>query len=446
MGDFVSAVDETVAVAKEHEFEGHRKDGSRFPVELTVTEFLLSGDQHFTGVVRDLTSRKRLETQLLHIQKMDAVGRLASGVAHDFNNLLTVINGYADLLLADMESNDLDRNAVSAILDAGTRAASVTSQLLAFSRRTVIAPVVLDLNEIVAQSHQLLRRLISENIDVKVMADSHCFVYVDANQIGQVIMNLVLNARDAMPNGGQICLKTQRICSANGGQSGLPGSSGNRNFIQLSVSDDGVGIPEEIRSKLFEPFFTTKEVGKGTGLGLATAYGIIQQAGGHLEVESQVGRGTVVRVLLPAAEQPETSWKADRVAGEQDQNAGKGDERILLVEDDDSVRRITTVVLQSFGYTVVTASNGPEAIDLLQQDLQPDILITDVVMPEMSGRELADKVRIIAPKIRVLYCSGYTDDAVLLHGVRVATDAYIQKPYTPVGLAKKVRAVIDGVG
>ena len=414
------------------EVEGRRRDGSCFPAELTVTEFRLDDERHFTGVLRDITARKRLESQFLQVQKMEAVGRLAGGVAHDFNNLLTVINGYCEfLMMSDFPVGDQRREKVAIILDAGEQAARLTQQLLAFSRKAIIEPKVLDLNELVSKSAKLIRRLIGEDIILTVIsAATPVWVQADPSQLEQVIMNLVVNAREAMPTGGRVMIETTTV-DATAGDS-TP-------FARLSVSDTGQGMADDVKGKIFEPFFTTKDIGKGTGLGLAVVHGVVTQCGGQIEVESTVGIGTTFHLLLPLV-----TDQTSGAAVEKTQVATGGTETVLLVEDEKAVRKIARMSLQAHGYTVLEADGGAEAIRLAQTHPgEIHLLVSDVVMPEMGGRLLLDAVRHYRPGLRVLFMSGYTDDAVLLHGVVEATDAFIQKPFTPLGLARKVREVIN---
>ena len=414
------------------EVECLRRDGTQFPAELTVTEFSLEGERHFTGVLRDITERKRLQAQFTEAQKMEAVGRLAGGVAHDFNNLLTIINGYCELLMnSDFPVGNHWRESVAAIGDAGERAARLTQQLLAFSRKAVIEPKVIDLNEFVSNSTKLLRRLIGEDIIFSVItAPTPIRVKVDPGQLEQVIMNLAVNARDAMPTGGRLKIETTTIASADSELS---------LFACLSVSDTGYGMTDEVKGKIFEPFFTTKGIGKGTGLGLAVVHGVITQSGGKIAIESNVGVGTTFQVLLPLVTVPKSGATTDIT-----QPATRGTETILLVEDEEAVRKIARISLQTQGYTVLEADGVTEAIR--QAETHPGeihLLVSDVVMPEMGGRQVLDAVRRYRPGIRVLFMSGYTDDAILLHGVIEANDAFIQKPFTAHGLARKVREVID---
>ena len=414
------------------EFECLRRDGTHFPAELTVTEFSLEGERFFTGVLRDITERQRLQSQFIQSQKMEAVGRLAGGIAHDFNNLLTIISGYCELLMmSDIPVGDKHRESIATIRDAGERAASLTQQLLAFSRKAVIEPKLIDLNELVSDSVKLLRRLIGEDISLALLtAPKPIVIKADPGQLEQVIMNLVVNARDAMPTGGRLTIETSTVLSTEG--SGAE-------WACLSVSDTGQGMSDEVKEKIFEPFFTTKGVGQGTGLGLAVVHRVVSQNGGKISIETNVGVGTTFQILLPLTMEPPSKTLVDST-----RYASRGTETVLLVEDDQAVRRITRIALQAQGYTVLEASGG--AAGLEQARTYPGeihLLISDVVMPEMGGRQLLDAVRKHRPDLRVLFMSGYTDDAVLLHGVVEATDAFLQKPFTPLSLARKVREVID---
>jgi PAS domain S-box-containing protein len=421
------------------EVEGRRKDGTTFPLELTVTEFRLDERRHFTGVVRDITARKQLEAQFQQAQKMEAVGRLAGGVAHDFNNLLTVINGYSDMVLDALPSHDPQREFISAIRESGDRAARLTHQLLAFSRKAIIEPKILDLNELIAESAKLLRRLIGEDIVLVVVPDQvPVRIKADPGQIEQVVMNLVVNGRDAMPTGGRLTIETRIIDIGDDDLLMYPGVNPGR-YARISVADSGHGMTKEVKNKIFEPFFTTKGLGKGTGLGLAVVHGVVEQCGGHIAVESTVGVGTTFTLLFPIAK--ETKVGPVSVTA---QIAAQGTETLLLVEDEDAVRTIARIALTMQGFTVLEAESGTEAIRLAEDHSGPiHLLITDVVMPEIGGRQLAEAVRKCRSDVKVLYMSGYTDDAVVHHGVET-TDAFVQKPFTPLGLARKVRAVLDG--
>jgi hypothetical protein len=334
-------------------------------------------------------------------------------------------------MTSDLPVGDQRREKVAIILDAGEQAARLTQQLLAFSRKAIIEPKVLDLNELVSESAKLIRRLIGEDIILAVIsASAPVWVKADPSQLEQVIMNLVVNARDAMPTGGRLTIETSIVS----GKMGDP-----TRFAQLSVTDTGHGMSDEVKGKIFEPFFTTKDVGKGTGLGLAVVHGVVTQGGGQITVESALGIGTTFHLMFPLV----TVQLSDEAA-ETARVPTKGTETVLLVEDENAVRRIARMSLQTHGYTVLEADGATEAIRLAQTHPgEIHLLVSDVVMPEMGGRLLLDAVRKIRPGVRVLFMSGYTDDAVLLHGVVESTDAFIQKPFTPLGLARKVREVIN---
>ncbi|AMV29198.1 Blue-light-activated protein [Gemmata sp. SH-PL17] len=391
------------------------------------------------GSWSDVTERKQVEEQFRQAQKMEAVGRLAGGVAHDFNNLLTIINGYADLLIGSTPAADPTYKAITAIAAAGERAAGLTAQLLAFSRKAIIEPKVLDLNELVSQSARLLARLIGEDVTLSTVLDPGLArVKVDPGQIEQVVMNLVVNARDAMPTGGRLTIETRALTVVPGDAACPDVEPGG--YAQLNVSDTGSGMTDEVKARIFEPFFTTKEQGKGTGLGLATVYGIVKTYGGHIDVHSEVGAGTTFKLLFPVVTQ-----EAPRSAAAETASAPRGAETVLLVEDDAGVRGVAKIALRTHGYEVLEADCGADAVRVIAR--HPGVihlLITDVVMPGVGGREVAEAVRARYPGVKVVYMSGYTDDAVVRHGIGAATDAFLQKPFTPFSLARKVREVLDG--
>ena len=424
------------------EAEGVRKDGTVFPIELRVSEFRMDDGRHFTGVVRDITARKKLEDQFRQAQKMEAIGRLAGGVAHDFNNLLTVIIGYCDLMLMGFSPQEPNRPLVAAVRDAGERAANLTAQLLAFSRKTIVAPKLIDLNTNIRLSEHLLRRLIGEDVILTVdLYPGLSSIKADPGQIEQVIVNLAVNARDAMPTGGRLTFKTVNVTlteclSTDDGD--LPLGP----YVQMTVADTGSGMTESVKSKIFEPFFTTKPVGKGTGLGLAVAYGVIKASYGHISVETELGVGTTFKVLFPAV-----MGKLPPPASGVLRLASRGTETVILVEDEDAVRRITRIAMEAQGYTVLEANSGAEAIQVASQHAGPiHLVVTDVVMPGMSGPELVEALRSLRPNLKVLYVSGYTDDSVVRYGLTTPTDAFLQKPFTPLALGKKVRDVLEGAG
>ena len=391
------------------------------------------------GINRDITRRRSLEEQLRQSQKMEAVGRLAGGIAHDFNNLLTVITGYSELLLIQIDDKSPLWKEVEEIKRAGERAAALTQQLLAFSRRQVLQPKVLDLNDVVSHMEKMLRRLIGEDVELRtVLGTGLGSVKADPGQIEQVIVNLVVNARDAMPGGGELTVETSDAKLDKEFLREHPSASEGQ-YVCLAVSDTGVGMSAEVKGHLFEPFFTTKGKGKGTGLGLSTVYGIVNQSMGHIAVDSEIGRGTTVRVYLPGVEGKAERLPEAPVAGLY------GGETVLVVEDEDSVRGIVTRVLAENGYRVLWACDGNEGLRLFEENGEAiDLLVTDVVMPVMGGRELAARLEASRPGLKVLYMSGYTDDAINRHDALESGLSFIQKPFTPDGLLRKVREVLDG--
>ncbi|MDP3910650.1 MAG: response regulator [Gemmatimonadales bacterium] len=392
---------------------------------------------------RDVTDRRNLETQIVQSQKMEAVGRLAGGVAHDFNNILTAIGGYADLLLADLPPDDARRQDVAEIHRAAERAASLTQQLLAFSRRQIMQPKVLDLNALVADIDKLLRRLIGEDILLStVLQPALGNARADPGQLEQVIMNLAVNARDAMPDGGHLTIQTRNVELDANAIAPHPALSPGP-YVLLTISDTGMGMSDETKSHIFEPFFTTKPRGKGTGLGLATVYGIIQQSGGHIWAYSELGRGTTMQIYLPRVDLPADPLPEPRTAAADADLRGSA--TVLLVEDETAVRAVARQLLQRHGYTVLEAANGPGALTLVGTLTRPvDLLLTDVVMPGMSGRELADRLCAAQPGLRVLYMSGYADDAIVRHGMLEPGLAYLEKPFRPATLLRKVQDVLAG--
>jgi signal transduction histidine kinase/ActR/RegA family two-component response regulator len=388
---------------------------------------------------QEIDGRQRLEEQLRQTQKMEAIGTLSGGIAHDFNNLLTVIRGYARLVLDRVEHDPGLRADVQQIDEAGARAAALTSQLLAFSRRQMLQPKAVSLNLLVRDLNKMLKRLIGEDVELDtVLAPSLGTVQADPGQIEQVVMNLVVNARDAMPRGGNVTLSTANVdlddAYAREHVYVRPGS-----YVMLAVSDTGTGIPEEIRSHIFEPFFTTKERARGTGLGLSTVYGIVKASGGSIEVESEMGRGSTFKIFLPRVRPDE-----EVESHVQPVDVTHGSESVLLVEDDAQVRTLARSILVRCGYKVLTAASGEEAVRICQQTADKfELMLTDVVMPGLSGREVAERVATCRPEMKVLYMSGYTDDAIVHHGVLETGIALLQKPFTPNSLAAKVREVLD---
>jgi two-component system, cell cycle sensor histidine kinase and response regulator CckA len=407
----------------EAEISLQRPDGGERRIEFVATADVRPG-RHI-AVVRDLTRTKELETQLRQAQKMEAVGRLAGGIAHDFNNLLTAISGYSEFLIEGLEDERLRRHA-DEIRKAAARAASLTGQLLAFSRRQVLQPRALDLNAVVSDMDMMLRRLIGEDVELVTLLDPYVSpVQADPTQVEQVIVNLAVNARDAMPNGGSVTIETSDAATDDG------------DFVELRMTDTGVGMTDLERQQLFDPFFTTKE--GGTGLGLATVYGIVEQSGGTIEVDSSPGMGSSFRIWLPRAQAPaEPAVPVTALA------PTFGDETILLVEDETVVRHLVAEILESSGYTVMQAGDGPSALELLRRHSgKLDLLLTDVVMPGMSGPEVAQAVTSMRPGTQVLYTSGYTDSAIGHHGVLEPGIAFLQKPFSADDLTRKVRVLLD---
>jgi nitrogen-specific signal transduction histidine kinase len=399
---------------------------------------------HYVSIQRDVTRLKLLEAQFLQMQKMEAVGRLAGGVAHDFNNLLTVIKGYAELLLSNLNEQDRLRYDVEQIEKAGEQAASLTRQLLIFSRQEVIQPKLLNLNSIVVDTGKMLRRVIGEDIRLVTALDpSLGLIKADPGQMEQVIMNLMINARDAMPQGGQLRVETASVLVTEAlllqPMTIQPGY-----YVQLTVSDTGTGMDEETLSHIFEPFYTTKEQSKGTGLGLSTVYAIVTQMNGSIQVHSEPGQGTTFKIYLPRLTNLDEGSIEPGSEGTEVKST-KGTETILLVEDEEAVRELARRVLLEQGYNVLEAQHGDEALHLCEQYQHPiHLLLTDVVTPGgISGHELAESLQRLGPKPKMLYISGYADDMIVQHGGMNANAAFLQKPFTPTTLLQKVREVLD---
>jgi PAS domain S-box-containing protein len=391
------------------------------------------------GVSRDITPHKVLEEQLRLSQRMESVGRLAGGVAHDFNNLLTIIAGYTQLVKGGLDEGSALHGHVDEVLKASDRAASLTQQLLAFSRKQVLQVEVLDLNTALGNLEKMLLRLIGEDIELKTVPQAGLGrVKADPGQIDQVIMNLVVNARDAMPQGGTITIETANMdLTEDYTRSHFPVVPGR--YVMVSVSDTGTGMSQEIQAHIFEPFFTTKEKGKGTGLGLATVYGIVKQSGGYIWVYSELGRGSTFKVYLPRVEGPLAEAESAKVS----LDSVKGSETVLVVEDEEAVRSLVRKTLESHGYKVLESQGADDALSILEQYAEPiHLLLTDVVMPQMSGQELAKRLLAMRPEVKVIYMSGYTDDAIVRHGVLEAGVSFVQKPFAPTTLAQKVRDVL----
>jgi two-component system, cell cycle sensor histidine kinase and response regulator CckA len=425
------------------ELLNYRKDGSTFWNATSVSPVRDLGGNltHFVGVLTDVTERRRLEEQYRQAQKMDAIGQLAGGVAHDFNNLLTVINGYSEILLDTLPADDQSRELLVEILKAGERSAELTRQMLTFSRQQVLAPRVIVLNPVVAETEKMLRRLIGADIRLAVCATADLWpVLADPGQVGQVLMNLAVNARDAMPRGGCLTIETQNVTLDADYVWGRPDAR-RGDHVLLAVSDSGVGMPPEVQSRIFEPFFTTKEAGRGTGLGLSTVYGIVKQSGGHVAVYSEPGKGTTFKVYLPRADSAEEGQAAPDEACP---SSARGHETILLVEDDEGVRRFSRMALEGSGYRVLVAANGEEAEAIASAHLGAiHLIVTDVILPGGAGPEVAERIAERHAGVKRLFVSGYTCEASVRHGVLEKGVQFLQKPFSPACLARKVREVLD---
>ena len=417
-----------------------RKDGTTIPVEISVSAWDSGEPQLFIAIARDITRKTQLEAQLRQAQRMEAVGRLAGGIAHDFNNLLTAIKGNADLLIGD---GSAPRDAsLGEIVEATDRAAALTRQLLAYSRQQVLQLQVLDLNTIVADMQKLLARLIGENITLITMLEPELpAIEGDRTQLEQVLMNLVLNARDAMPDGGKLRIRTAKAILTEVDADRYPFVKPG-NFVLLSVTDEGCGMDADTVTRIFDPFFTTKTQGKGNGLGLATAYGIVKQLGGYIWCDSEPAQGTAFRVYFPPTLRPAPQNGAEEVVPHV--AVSRGNETILLVEDEPAVRSLVRRVLQKNGYRVLDAGNGVEALRLVETFNDPiHLLLTDVVMPEMGGRDLADRLGPQRPDMKILYMSGYAEDAIVINYVLQPGFAFLPKPFAPDALAAKVREALE---
>ena len=403
----------------------------------------------YRGVDRDITAseqakaeRQKLEEQLHQSQKMESIGRLAGGVAHDFNNILSVINGYAELCLLEMEEGHPLREKVDIISEAGNRAARLTQQLLAFSRKQIIRQELVDLNREIDDTRKMLGRLLGENIEIEIAHGKDLWpIKADRSQLEQLVLNLAINARDAMPSGGKLLIETVNVVLDEAYMQEhyniTPGD-----YVMLTISDTGHGMNRETREHIFEPFFTTKENGRGTGLGLATVYGIVKQNSGEIMVYSEPDKGSTFKIYLPRGK--EESGEQEVVAPQESKGLSGGAETIMLVEDDETVRRLSVEILAGLGYTVLEAENGEDALHVCQRyhgDI--DLLLTDVVMPKMGGAELAEKMKALCPKIKVLYMSGYTENAIVKHGILADGVNFIHKPVTPKFLAKAVRKIFE---
>lgn len=423
------------------ELFARRKDGTEFPVEISLGPLQTGDELLISSIVVDISARKKMEKQLRLSQRMEAIGELAGGVAHDFNNLLAVILGCAEVVLDTLPPDHAAAKKVEMVRQAASSAADLTRQLLAFSRQQMLQPRVLNLKEVIDKIQGLLRRLIGENIEVRVSLEpSLGCVKADPGQIEQVLLNLCVNARDAMPKGGRLTIAARNVelddSFRNERPVVVPGP-----YVMLAVEDTGCGMNRETQARIFDPFFTTKEVGKGTGMGLATVYGIVKQSGGYIWVYSELNKGTVFKTYLPLINESAQPIRQK----DTDAASYRGSETILLAEDSDSLREMAKEYLESVGYSVIESNSGRDALERAKAfDGIIHLLLTDIVMPEMSGPELAAQIEALRPGIKTIFTSGYTDDAIARQGILDPAVAFIQKPYRPKALARKIREVMAG--
>jgi two-component system, cell cycle sensor histidine kinase and response regulator CckA len=429
-------------------FEGetinYRKDGTEFDLEWQTAPIRDAKGQvtHFLALQRDVTARKRFEAKMFQSQKMETVGRLAGGVAHEFNSIMTAIIGQSEILIGDLPEGGSLANSALEISRAAARAATLTRQLLAYGRKQFLHPETLDLNKFITGMHGVFRHLMGGGVQTQIIsAPDLCAIKADAGQIEQVILNMAMNARDAMPNGGNLTLETASVSFGEESLYRYPELRAG-DYVMLAITDTGLGMSAEVKARVFEPFFSTKEVGQGTGLGLSTCYGIIKQSGGHISVYSEIARGSTFKIYLPQVEEEAEVSTHSRAATHE---LPGGTETILLVEDDPALREMASTLLRRLGYTVYPAADGIEALSLKQQHGvgHIDLLFTDVVMPHMSGKELSDRIRASHPLTRILFTSAYTENAIIHQGVFSKGLALLQKPFTPSALASKLREVLD---
>jgi PAS domain S-box-containing protein len=422
-------------------FINKKKDGTLYTIDATIAP--VKNEQgdivNYVGVRRDITRELQLEEQYRQAQKMQAVGQLTAGIAHDFNNLLTAINGFAELTRFRLPADHALQEMLGKILDSGQAAASLVKQLMIFSRKQVLELTVLDLNTVVVNIEKMLQRIIGEQIILKTaLAPDLGLVKVDAAQMEQVIVNLAVNARDAMPNGGRLTIETANVM-LDEAYSALHLDMPPGEYVQLAVSDNGTGMNDEVKARLFEPFFTTKASGQGTGLGLATVFGVVKQSRGHIRCYSEVGVGTTFKIYLPCAEGVTAPVTREEIG-----DLPRGNETILLVEDDPAVRDLTAHLLRQQGYTVLEAADDQSALRLDREHSGPiHLLLTDVVIPGANGKILAGELQQIRPELKVLFMSGYTDNTIAHHGVLEPDIAFLSKPFTATSLTRKVREVLD---
>jgi PAS domain S-box-containing protein len=429
------------AMGQGRRLRGRRKDGSEFFADISLAPVFTDGGRMTGVVVRDVTQQRMLEERVEVVQRVEAIGRLAGGVAHDFNNMLTVIFNFGRFVLETLDATSAAASDMQELLNAAERARGLTEKLLTFSRQRTIEPRRVDLNQTVTSIDRMLRRLLGADIDYCTRLRSELWLtWVDPGAIEQVIVNLALNARHAMPGGGKLTVETDNVeldeRSARGHATEAPGGD----YVVIAVTDSGHGMDAETKARIFEPFFTTKAEGSGTGLGLATSYGIVKQAGGYIWVYSEVGHGTTFKLYLPRA-----VGEAEPLPASEHPATLHGTEMVLVAEDEEQVRALTVRALRRLGYTVLAAGTGSEALELVQHHGGSlHLLLTDVIMPGLNGKELALRASTLQPRLRVLYMSGYTSNVVVHHGVLDAGVSLLQKPFTPDQLARKVRQVLDG--
>ena len=442
VGHIGSALTEIKARADYHrEWQFRRKDGSVFTAEVIATAM---PDGNLLAMIRDISERKQLESQFIEAQKMEVIGHLASGISHDFNNILGVIIGYNDLMMPELAPDSLSHKCAEEIRHAAERAAALTRQLLLFSRKQVVQTVVLELHQDIENMDKMLRRLVDENVELTIVPERDSGrIKADSGLVGQLLMNLVVNARDAMPNGGKLKIETANVTLDENFALAHTGAHAG-DYVALSVSDTGTGMTDEVKLHLFEPFYTTKPKGKGTGLGLATCQTIVKQCSGFIDVQSEPGKGSTFKIYFPRIEQA-----ADAVdmfnKTVVTKSPARGTETLLLVEDEPSVRHLACSILEAQGYNVLRANNGQDGLRVAREckGAPISLVITDVIMPLMNGRVMAEWLKATYPEIKVLFTSGYTDDAIAEHGVLEPGVAFLSKPYSPAVLLRKVRGMLD---